>query len=71
MTKRITRYGTGKYRVCAICHKRHAHTYGFHTLLARYGIAGDKAAISCVRKLQKLKAEDREKVVAFLRNLRA
>jgi hypothetical protein len=40
------------YRVCAVCGKRHAATYGFRSTLIRYGIKGDKAAIECVRKLQ-------------------
>ena len=42
------------FRVCAVCGKRHAATYGFRNLLARNGIAGDKAAIVCIRKLSRL-----------------
>src|SRR5262249_50391040 len=34
----------------AVCGNRHAHTYGFKTILALFGIKGDKAAISCVKK---------------------
>lgn len=39
------------FRVCAVCGKRHAPTYGFKTILSRNFIRGDKAAIECIKKL--------------------
>jgi hypothetical protein len=38
------------YRVCAVCQRRHAPTYGYGLVLSKIGISGDKAAVSCVRK---------------------
>jgi hypothetical protein len=35
---------SGRFRVCAVCGKRHGPTYGFKTTLRRIGIMeGDKA----------------------------
>lgn len=42
-----------RFRVCAVCGKRHAHTYGFHHVLHRIGIKGDKAAVVCVQRAQR------------------
>jgi hypothetical protein len=39
------------YRVCAVCGKRHGVTYGFGTILARNGIKGSKATLSCIKSL--------------------
>jgi hypothetical protein len=39
-----------RFRVCAVCGKRHGATYGFHTTLTRLGIPGDKAVPACVIK---------------------
>lgn len=45
---------TARYRVCAVCGKRHGPTYGFKTMLRRLGIMqGDKATIECINKLQR------------------
>ena len=44
---------TTPFRVCAVCGKRHAPTYGFKGTLAYYGIEGDKAAVACVRGLHR------------------
>lgn len=44
---------TERFRVCAVCGKRHAVTYGFGTILARLGIKGNKAAPACVTKAVK------------------
>lgn len=41
------------FRVCAVCGKRHAATYGFRNTLSYYGIKGDKAAVMCVRDLHR------------------
>jgi hypothetical protein len=41
-----------RFRVCAVCGKRHGPTYGFRRTLAFHGIEGDKATIECIRKLQ-------------------
>jgi hypothetical protein len=41
------------FRVCAICGRRHAPTYGFRQTLEYYGIKGDKAAVECVRNLHR------------------
>lgn len=41
-------------RVCAVCGKANGkHTYGFRSTLAANGIAGDKAHVGCVAKLDK------------------
>jgi hypothetical protein len=46
---------TDRYRVCAVCGRRHGVTYGFRTILLRMGIATpadkkDKAVKECVIK---------------------
>jgi hypothetical protein len=42
-----------RFRVCAVCGKRHGPTFGFKTTLRRVGImTGDKAVPACVIKAQ-------------------
>ena len=40
-----------RFRVCAVCGKRHGPTYGFQSVLRHSGLTGDKATIECIRKL--------------------
>jgi hypothetical protein len=47
-----------RYRICAVCGKRHGATFGFHHILRGLGIEGDKAVPACVIKAMK-KAEDK------------
>ncbi len=52
--KRLPKPETGL--VCAVCGKTAApsgrkDTYGFHTMLSRNGIAGDKAHPECIAQL--------------------
>lgn len=46
-----------RYRICAVCKKRHGATYGFKNTLKRLGIEGDKAVPSCVVKAVKAKQQ--------------
>ena len=40
-----------RYRVCAVCGRRHGPTYGFEPVLAGLGLKGVWAAPGCVAKL--------------------
>lgn len=41
-------------RICAVCGKANGeHTYGFRSTLQANGIAGDKAHVKCVAKLDR------------------
>jgi hypothetical protein len=40
-----------RYRVCAVCGRRHGPTYGFQAMLERLGMRGEWAAPGCVAKL--------------------
>jgi hypothetical protein len=40
-----------RYRVCAVCGRRHGPTYGFASVLMRLGLKGSWAAPGCVAKL--------------------
>lgn len=42
-----------RFRVCAVCGKRHAATYSFRLALRAIGIAGDEAVPTCVIKAQR------------------
>lgn len=47
---------SSRFRVCAVCGKRHGVTYGYRNTLARLGFKGDKAVPACVQIAMK-KAE--------------
>jgi hypothetical protein len=40
-----------RYRVCAVCGRRHGPTYGFQAMLDGLGLKGEWAAPGCVAKL--------------------
>jgi hypothetical protein len=40
-----------RYRVCAVCGRRHGPTYGFQAMLVGLGLKGEWAAPGCVAKL--------------------
>jgi hypothetical protein len=40
-----------RYRVCAVCGRRHGPTYGFRAMLDGLGMKGEWAAPGCVAKL--------------------
>src|ERR1700758_5403741 len=40
-----------RYRVCAVCGRRHGPTYGFQSMLEGLGIKGTWAAPDCLAKL--------------------
>lgn len=51
-----------RYRVCAVCNKRHAPTLYFRKILERYGISGDRAAIACVLKQARLQRANKQEL---------
>jgi hypothetical protein len=48
-----------RYRVCAVCGRRHGPTYGFQSMLDRLGMKGVWAAPGCVAKLISFRAAER------------
>ena len=50
-----------RYRVCAVCKKRHGVTFGFRHTLHSLGIEGDKAVPACVIRAQKKAEQNRLK----------
>ena len=47
-----------RYRVCAVCGKRHSTTHNFLKILQWYGLKGDQAAASCIAKLPLITRSD-------------
>jgi hypothetical protein len=48
-----------RYRVCAVCGKRHGPTYGFQAMLEGLGIKGTWAAPDCLAKLISFREAER------------
>ena len=44
-----------RYRVCAVCGRRHGPTFGYQFMLVRLGIRGECAAPGCVAKFFSLR----------------
>jgi hypothetical protein len=48
-----------RYRVCAVCGRRHGPTFGFEAVLAGLGLKGVWAAPGCVAKLVSYREAER------------
>jgi len=48
-----------RYRVCAVCGRRHGPTYGFQAMLEGLGMKGVWAAPGCVAKLISFREAER------------
>jgi hypothetical protein len=48
-----------RYRVCAVCGRRHGPTYGFQLMLEGLGMKGIWAAPGCLAKLISFRAAER------------
>ena len=48
-----------RYRVCAVCGRRHGPTFGFQSMLEGLGLKGAWAAPGCVAKLFSLREAER------------